>query len=356
MRIKVLLSFVSILFVVRLSGFAQAPIWLEAKTKYGFIVPHHKEIRYLIDKHIVSYDLRIGLQTDGKKSWQSDWNFPEFALGFYYANINETFGKSYAIYLLNRIPLYKNRIYTLNFDFSTGCAYLTNPFSPQENVENFVIGSHYNIFANAGFENIFHFDDYALQIGASWTHYSNGGTKMPNLGINISGLDFGFIYYIKRVDKKRKKRLLHYKSKTEFTTYSVMGRHHRYLTEPKFWNATFITEFGWQYSPRSKFLSGLDITSVQRVKYFYADSSFKAMQFAPYIAYAAVFGKVEFIFKQAFAVKNVEHESPLYQEFGYRAEVWKDFVLTLTLKTVWFNAQSINFGVGYRLHFGKSRT
>ncbi len=339
------------------SLYSQSPIFFGFRTKYGFIVPHHSEIRYLIDRHIHSYDLRLGVQTSGNKQWQFQWNYPDLGVGFYHTYLGKFLGSSTALYGYINLPIKRYKNYTFLMDYSLGCAYLSKPWGVDGSL-NFAIGSHYNIFADLGFLNRFNFNNVSVAVGLDWTHFSNGGTKAPNLGLNVFGLAFQANYFLHYTQRKSKYSHKRYRIKSDITVFGSWGKQQHMVVEPQFDVYNITAEAGFLYSPKSKIISGIDFTYNKRVE-FNGDSSFKALKIAPFAAYAAVFGSVEFIFKQAVILKNVSPDiiprEFIYQVYGLRMEVYRGFMLMLTLKTRWFNAQNIRFGIGYRLHLGKKQ-
>jgi hypothetical protein len=185
---------------------AQMPNIVGLKFSRGFIMPHHQEIRSLIQKHITEYNLHVGWQTTGNKQWQREWNYPEVGTGFYYANLGnpDVLGDAKAAYLYYNMPFFRTQMFTMNFYLALGTAYLSNPFDFQENYTNIAIGSHYNIFANTNFEAQIRTKNFVFYTDFGLTHYSNGGSKMPNLGLNIFAASLGLKFKTIDVSKNRK--------------------------------------------------------------------------------------------------------------------------------------------------------
>jgi hypothetical protein len=134
--------------------------------------------------------LEFGWQTTGAEPWHQIWNFPAFGVGFYtvdYLNENEI-GNPKAIYGFINLPVRRWDRWTLSVRPGFGVSYNWKPFDPVSNPNNIAIGDFKAAYIDLGAEL-----SYALSphwdaaLGASFTHFSNGGTRKPNTGFNQVG-------------------------------------------------------------------------------------------------------------------------------------------------------------------------
>jgi len=160
----------------------------------GFLMPHHPDMLYLVDGHVLAGEISFMKQTDGSKDWHADYLFPRwgFTLGAYDLGSKEM-GGAIAGRIFFDLPTGESRLFRLKL--SIGAGWIERPFDRNDNVHNSAIGSHLN--AALAVEGNFNFD-----LGKIWTirpgigihHFSNGAMKMPNSGINLAVLKVAFLH------------------------------------------------------------------------------------------------------------------------------------------------------------------
>ena len=105
-----------------------------------------------------------------------------------------------SVYLFQGAPIVNfSRRMSLNYEWNLGMAFGWNAYDEIENPENHVIGSKVTAYID--------FDLYArwmlsryldLNVGISLSHFSNGNTTYPNMGLNTGGIRLGLAYYFNR--------------------------------------------------------------------------------------------------------------------------------------------------------------
>jgi len=105
-----------------------------------------------------------------------------------------------SIYLLQGAPIVNlSRKVSLNYEWNLGMAFGWNAYDKVENPENKVIGSKATAYIDI--------DLYVrwmlskcldLNAGISLSHFSNGNTTYPNMGLNTGGIRLGLAYYFNR--------------------------------------------------------------------------------------------------------------------------------------------------------------
>jgi hypothetical protein len=152
----------------------------------GVLLPHHSEMRYLVDGHIKSAELNIHLRTDGTKDWHHWYNFPTWGVSLNYFDFSTDllgWGAS-AIFGVGLDLDQKKR---LHLKMGVGGGYIDKPFNLDENFQQTAIGSHLNASLSVGLHtNIRISENWQIQPGLTIHHFSNGAFKMPNSGINMA--------------------------------------------------------------------------------------------------------------------------------------------------------------------------
>ncbi|MET0759124.1 MAG: acyloxyacyl hydrolase, partial [Flavobacterium sp.] len=168
----------------------------------GNVMLHSPGISHLITGHPEGVMVSFSRKTNGQKEWHSVYNYPDYGIYFLGQDFkNDFLGKNYAIgahynfYFLNRKLMLK---------VAEGIAITTNPYNKETNSKNNAFGS--KIMANTDFflnykeENII--DNFGVQAGFVFTHFSNGRVKSPNSGINTYNINFGINYNFDKLQQK----------------------------------------------------------------------------------------------------------------------------------------------------------
>lgn len=142
--------------------------------------------------------LQYGITTDGRKLWQQIYGYPTWGFGFYGVNFfdpNEL-GNPSAIYAFINAPLIKRfKRWSINYEVGFGLTYNWKKFDLNTNPFQYAIGSSNTVFIDAGLNaEIMIGQRINLTAGFTFTHFSNGATRVPNLGINLVAPRIGIEY------------------------------------------------------------------------------------------------------------------------------------------------------------------
>ena len=169
------------------------PWFLRAGYQPGWVIPTSDFVEGVnaggepIDA-VQAFRFEIGRQTDGSQDWHHAYRFPSYGIGFYAANFGneEELGSPVGVYGFLSLPLASLGESTdLTTDFSIGMAFDFEPFDPETNPFNRAIGSVTTLSFDWGF-----YLKYLLSTkldlagGVSFTHFSTGRIREPNLGLN----------------------------------------------------------------------------------------------------------------------------------------------------------------------------
>ena len=186
--------FLSLFWGVTHGAFAQAEFAasapsVQANVSVGRIFKHTTNFRPPIRGTTVLTELSYELQTAGAKAWHTTFNYPIIGVSLLHADFGdpEIFGQAIGIFpsltLSNRAS--GKRFYRF-FRAGFGVAYLTKPHNALTNATNNIIGSHWNNITDLrggfGYRLAANWD---VMAGANFTHYSDGSSQLPNLGINV---------------------------------------------------------------------------------------------------------------------------------------------------------------------------
>ena len=170
----------------------------------GNIALHNNDILHLITGHPGGVILSWNKKTCGNQAWEQRYNYPDYGVSFIYQNLkNDVLGNNYSIYThYNFYFLNRN----LMFRIGQGLAFNTNPYNKESNYRNNAFGSKImsSTFMMLNYKKERLFDQFGLQAGISFIHYSNANIKAPNSSINSITLNIGVNYNLNAEERECK--------------------------------------------------------------------------------------------------------------------------------------------------------
>ncbi|MFN0036980.1 MAG: acyloxyacyl hydrolase [Saprospiraceae bacterium] len=160
---------------------------LEATAYHGSVWRHTPKLSTQTGEAIGGQELCLRIHTTGRHDWQAWQRYPAFGLSLAHFRLGEgSHGHAFALWPHLSIPLVRAGWFSAHFRVGTGLAWVTRPYDWFDNRGQNAIGSHWN--------NITQFrlgaecratPQLRFSAGGSMTHFSNGGSALPNLGINV---------------------------------------------------------------------------------------------------------------------------------------------------------------------------
>lgn len=151
-------------------------------------------------------ELRLSKHANGSKDWHQLYNLPQYGLLFKAVDLSnrKLIGYGYSVSGFILIPLAKTPRIRWSLDMAVGVAYITKPFDYQSNFQNIAIGSHVNAFLMLGQRIDYDVTKHlGVSAGISFNHYSNGGTVLPNLGLNFPTVALGLTQHFGKIDSTK---------------------------------------------------------------------------------------------------------------------------------------------------------
>ncbi len=326
---------------------------------YGFLAPHNALVNEIIKNHIKIFELSVYRQTDGEKQWHRYYNYPVIGLSAVIFNTgnSESLGRIYGVLPFVDFPLNKWKV-EWNLKFGYGAGFVEKPFNRKSNYKNLVIGSHVNalIYFNSHW-NFPITERVKATAGISFTHLSNGSLKRPNLGINMFSTNAGISYYfgnpvvkdlsnvekrekefshvilanvgVKEVDKIGGKKYMIYN-----TSYNIMRTVSNKST------LGLGTDFFYNSS-----LEPLILRLQNEDK-----GKFGNFRMGLSGIYSMDMGKVSMLMQiGGYLHTSYDFDKKIYTRIGTRYRINDKIFVNLSLKTHFFVADFIEYGIGYRI-------
>ncbi len=173
---------------------------LQLEVENGGIILEKQTLRSdFEDAYYNGINLKVGWQTNGEKDFYHRlYNYPVYGLGIYTSTFHATeIGNPFALYGFVAVPIAPQRFRRWNFNYriSLGVASNFRPFDAEENPLNIMLGSRQNVFADLGAQVNYRLSrKWQVGAGIAFHHFSNGATRLPNMGINLLPLTLSLTY------------------------------------------------------------------------------------------------------------------------------------------------------------------
>jgi hypothetical protein len=332
----------------------------------------------------LSFSLKYGIHTDGRKDWQQLYGYPVWGIGLYKAflmNDNDELGNPAAAYLFIDLPLKRWKKWTLDYEMGFGLAFNWNRHVLLENGYYYPIGSYSTVFIDGGINATFPLGkNFFLSGGVTYTHFSNGAVKLPNLGVNMVGARVELQYVFKERPEFIETEIPKYVKEWEWIGLlapSMRQVGFEYINESgdtvaktfDYGILSFSTTFNRQISYKIKVGVGGDISynasygadtimvngEPEKAPFLAKDKILIGL----YPSFELVIGRLSMIAQPGFYVyqKDVEgFETPTtYQRIGVKYHFWKNLVVGVNIRAFNFSkADFIEWNIGYRMKWQKS--
>lgn len=162
--------------------------YIEVVGRYGKIMPHRRIMEHIYSNPFQAMEFRLGWQASGMDNWSERFNYPKYGVAFYTSLFHtKEIGNPNAIFGFVDFPIWRRqKIDKLDISLGVGVSFGFNHFDAISNPYNIAIGSYANLYFDLGLRyNIMLGDRFSLKPGLNFSHFSNGSTIQPNLGLNM---------------------------------------------------------------------------------------------------------------------------------------------------------------------------
>lgn len=321
----------------------------------GTILAHREFMKHLIREKTHGFHLTYSYQTTGVKDWQVRYRLPKIEGDFYYTNFgnNEQLGRSFGGYASISLPFIRRQHFFIGPRIGTGLAFITKSFDQQTNPKNNVIAYPLNSLIVLGLEFEYQFQQSAVSFHAALTHFSNGATEMPNLGINLATLSVGYAHYFKPIEFNDVDRILNWdKKKWNYYLLGVGSVKEVYPTGGRKYPAAslsflvqkqFFPKFGIDLSADLFYNSslGAEEEMVKQTQLF---------QSGVYVGFFLPINRLELLTGVgAYLCDYFKTNGAVYNRFGLRYKLNEKWLINFTIKAHLGRADYIEYGIGYNL-------
>ena len=333
--------------------------------KTGFLAAHRGTMGHLPKDRIFCGEIRFTKRLYGTDFWHDNYRNPMVGTALYGSNLGnkEYLGYGFGAYGFIEFPMVRNTKSYLSWKMGCGLGYVNKVFDQELNPKNDGISTHVNALICLGVNGHWRFADrLSLIYGFDLTHFSNGSTRMPNLGLNIPTISLGMGYHWD--DKKALKVPQQQMVRTAFfkewklTTVGIFSTKQAFPTGgknyPVFANNTFLWK---QFKPKVGMEIGLDLISKQslfRYRDYIPKTQLSIFQIGAYSTYILPLNRLKFVVGMGCYIKDrYDSDNEFYHRVGMRYQFDNGLLINMVLKTHWAKADYVEYGVGYTFNYKK---
>lgn len=172
-------------------------VYVEGSLHFGKAFKHRSTITIDFPDFSYGAEVNFEVQTYGKKHWHQRCGFPRWgvALSYHYTGNATQMGSGIAILPNITVDFFKRNKFRIFGRLGVGLGIITHPYDINKNPLNNMVGSYFNnnTSLRVGAAWRFH-KNFELRPSATFAHFSNAASTLPNLGINIPTFQLGICY------------------------------------------------------------------------------------------------------------------------------------------------------------------
>lgn len=348
-------------YIVAYSNFAYSKtdnLFLEAKGNYSILMAHRPNLQGYPNGHFGMYELNIGAKTKGNKLWQQLYHYPNIGFSIFYTNIGKNIytGSAIAGLAFIQFPYARFKHSQFNFKLALGPGWVEKKFERINNYKNLVTGTHLNAAIQLTQGYAYEITSkHHLSLGVCLTHFSNGAFKLPNLGINLAGLQLGYQYRFNdfkmplsdTVKFSKKWRCIIAYSCGLKQVYPVLGRQY-FLSN---FSASFLNNYKEKGSVGLMLDLFKDDSVIHQMKFDTDSTNNNKTNLQAGIAavYEIAIDRFTIPITAGFYVYNNYKELPvMYLKFALNYYITKQILVSFNLKSHYAKADYFSYGIGYK--------
>lgn len=345
----------SLVLLVSTCSFGQLKddLWIEAKGKAGFLAAHRSVMGHLASEHAFAGEISCYFRPKNRKLWHKAYRNPIIGLTGFFGTVGnrKVLGEYYGLIGFSSFPLINSKHYLFSLKMGAGLGYGTKHFDLEKNQLNNAIGSAINAQICLGVESRIFFGNHLINLSFDMTHFSNGSTKTPNLGLNLPYIGLGYGYKIKEhLDTNYV--LEPYKKKWQFGLMLIGSVKEIYPTGGKKYPIYAASLIGRRFFNQKVGMEmSFDFISKQAVFGYHPDvrkTQSEIIQLGIFTGYILPFDRFHMLFGMGVYVRDkYKPENLFYHRVGMRYVFDNGINMNLVLKTHFAKADYVEYGIGY---------
>jgi hypothetical protein len=340
------------------AAFKTTNLFIEGRGNYSILMAHRPNLEGYPNGHFGMYELNVGIKTNGSKLWHQLYHEPNIGLSFFYTNVgnNKYTGSNAAAFAFIQFPYVRFKKSQFNFKLALGPGWVEKKFDRLNNYKNLVTSTYLNaaIQLTQSYQ-VQLTPKQHLSVGVCLTHFSNGSYRLPNLGINLAGLQVGYHYRFKDT-KKPLLDTVKFKRKMNYVISYSCGLKQVYpVLSKQYFLSNFSAIIYNRFKEKASFGLFLDLfkdESVNNQMKFDTDSTNNNktnLQAGLGAVYEISIDRFTIPLAAGFYVYNNYKVLPaMYLKFALNYYITEQIHISFNLKSHYAKADYFSYGLGYR--------
>ena len=196
---KITLLFVCNLSLIQLSAQITNGLSFEVNGLMGTVIRHSKRLAIPPLKNIIATEIHADWQLKGQQDWHEWHGFPTVGVSAMYLDLgqSEAVGSATGLFSTIGFNILTTRPLSIASQIGMGIGYVTRTYDQFDNPTFNAIGTHLNCMLHLKLRLETPLTPHIkAHLGGTFTHFSNGGARLPNFGLNIPAVEMGLRWTI----------------------------------------------------------------------------------------------------------------------------------------------------------------
>lgn len=343
----------------------QNPLSFQLKSKNGFLAAHRGTMSHLPKERVSAIEFSFSKRLNGSGNWHEAYKNPIVGATLYASNLGnkEILGHGFGVYGFIEFPMSRNKKLFLTGHLGAGLGGVTKIFDQETNPKNVAMSSHLNALLSLGINGRWNINPkHGLVLGVDMTHFSNGASKVPNLGLNILNLSLGYAYTFKYQQQVSVEPIQIEKTpffrNWKYTAIGIISSKEIFPTTGKNYPVyAFSNVLYKRFRPKVGMEVALDLI-YKKALFGYRDyipkTEWTIFQVGAYVGYYLPLNRFGFVLGMGRYLKDrYDADDEFYHRVGMRYRFDNGLLLNLVLKSHWAKADYVEWGVGYTFNYSK---
>lgn len=351
-RMKSLVALIFLMILSRANG--QIESWVEVRPKAGFLVAHRSIMGHVATQHAYATEISYYFRSKGVRFWDDDYNYPRYGISGFIGSVgnNELLGRYFGAYGFISIPLIHTKSYEFCGRLGTGLGFAPKVYDNVTNNLSIGTSTHVNALVSLSLENRYQFGPHAINFIVDMTHFSNGATKVPNLGLNVPYISLGYGYKVNEVKTKTNSEMKAFAQRWEFGAMGLASVKEVYPVGGKKFPIFGLNAVARRYfKPTVGAELSFDLMYKGSLRTYAPDvpmTDSELLQVGAFAGYLLPFDQFHIVVGMGYYIRDkFKFQEPFYHRIGLRYVFDNGLNVNLVLKSHWARADYIEYGIGY---------
>ncbi|GAB5419023.1 MAG: acyloxyacyl hydrolase [Crocinitomicaceae bacterium] len=312
---------------------------------------------HVVDEHAIATEFSYYFKGNGERRWHLPYNKPRYGVSGFVGTVGnrKLFGVYYGAYGFISLPFWKGDHFTFAGRLGSGLSIAPKVYDHVSNNLSIATSTHVNALVSLAAEARYEFGPHALNAIIDMTHFSNGAAKVPNLGLNVPFLSFGYAHRIRErhiYDVPREILIGDYQKYWEFGAVGILSAKEVYpVGGPKYPVYGFNLMGRRYFKPQVGMEVSFDIMHKASLRTYTPEvyaSNTDVLQLGAFVGYLMPFNHFHIVVGMGAYLRDKSFfGEDFYHRVGMRYVFDNGININCVLKSHWARADYVEYGVGY---------